>query len=313
MAVPKRKMSRSNTRSRRSQLEGHRPDPLVSCNRVPRAQARRTGVPRPAARTTAATSSTSDVGERAAAAKGDDRPATAARSSSASPIDPELLERALTHRSYAYENGGLPTNERLEFLGDSVLGAGRHRHAVPHPPRPARGAAGQAARRRRQHARAGRGRPRPRPRATTSGSAAARRPPAAATSPRSWPTPSRRVIGAVYLDRGLEAAAGLVHRLFDPLIDAGRRRSAPASTGRPACRSSPPTRGLGVPGVRRQRDRPGPREDLHRRRPGRRRAVRRAAPAAARRRPSRRPRPPPGAHLRARAAGRRRQPTAGQA
>ena len=31
-------------------------------------------------------------------------------------------ERALTHRSYAYENGGLPTNERLEFLGDSVLG-----------------------------------------------------------------------------------------------------------------------------------------------------------------------------------------------
>jgi ribonuclease-3 len=24
----------------------------------------------------------------------------------------ELLELALTHRSYAYENGGLPTNER---------------------------------------------------------------------------------------------------------------------------------------------------------------------------------------------------------
>ncbi len=37
-------------------------------------------------------------------------------------LEPELLERALTHRSYAYENGGLPTNERLEFLGDSVLG-----------------------------------------------------------------------------------------------------------------------------------------------------------------------------------------------
>ncbi|WP_132993684.1 ribonuclease III [Gordonia zhaorongruii] len=34
----------------------------------------------------------------------------------------ELLTLALTHRSYAYENGGLPTNERLEFLGDSVLG-----------------------------------------------------------------------------------------------------------------------------------------------------------------------------------------------
>ena len=38
------------------------------------------------------------------------------------PIGPELLELALTHRSYAYENGGLPHNERLEFLGDSILG-----------------------------------------------------------------------------------------------------------------------------------------------------------------------------------------------
>lgn len=37
-------------------------------------------------------------------------------------LDPGLLELALTHRSYAYENGNLPTNERLEFLGDSVLG-----------------------------------------------------------------------------------------------------------------------------------------------------------------------------------------------
>lgn len=34
----------------------------------------------------------------------------------------DLLTVALTHRSYAYENGGLPTNERLEFLGDAVLG-----------------------------------------------------------------------------------------------------------------------------------------------------------------------------------------------
>src|SRR5258706_6737003 len=36
-------------------------------------------------------------------------------------VEPGLLEKALTHRSFAYENGGLPTNERLEFLGDSVL------------------------------------------------------------------------------------------------------------------------------------------------------------------------------------------------
>jgi ribonuclease-3 len=37
-------------------------------------------------------------------------------------VDAQLLDTALTHRSYAYESGGLPTYERLEFLGDSVLG-----------------------------------------------------------------------------------------------------------------------------------------------------------------------------------------------
>jgi ribonuclease-3 len=33
-----------------------------------------------------------------------------------------LLELAFTHRSFAYESGAKETNERLEFLGDSVLG-----------------------------------------------------------------------------------------------------------------------------------------------------------------------------------------------
>ena len=37
-------------------------------------------------------------------------------------IEPALLELALTHSSYAYEHGNQPSNERLEFLGDSVLG-----------------------------------------------------------------------------------------------------------------------------------------------------------------------------------------------
>ena len=36
-------------------------------------------------------------------------------------IAPELLELALTHSSFAYENNTLD-NERLEFLGDSILG-----------------------------------------------------------------------------------------------------------------------------------------------------------------------------------------------
>ena len=37
-------------------------------------------------------------------------------------IDPETFRLALTHRSFDFEAGGIPTNERLEFLGDSVLG-----------------------------------------------------------------------------------------------------------------------------------------------------------------------------------------------
>jgi len=36
--------------------------------------------------------------------------------------DPQMRLAALTHRSYAFENGLSVTNERLEFLGDSVLG-----------------------------------------------------------------------------------------------------------------------------------------------------------------------------------------------
>jgi ribonuclease-3 len=36
--------------------------------------------------------------------------------------DLELLERALTHRSYCSEHGLEESNERLEFLGDAVLG-----------------------------------------------------------------------------------------------------------------------------------------------------------------------------------------------
>jgi ribonuclease-3 len=36
-------------------------------------------------------------------------------------IDTSLLEVALTHSSFSYENGGT-SNERLEFLGDSILG-----------------------------------------------------------------------------------------------------------------------------------------------------------------------------------------------
>ena len=37
-------------------------------------------------------------------------------------LEPQLLKLALTHRSFANEHGPLPNNERLEFIGDAVLG-----------------------------------------------------------------------------------------------------------------------------------------------------------------------------------------------
>jgi len=36
--------------------------------------------------------------------------------------DRDLLQHALTHKSFAYESGGSPHNESMEFLGDSILG-----------------------------------------------------------------------------------------------------------------------------------------------------------------------------------------------
>jgi ribonuclease-3 len=132
-------------------------------------------------------------------------------------VDLELLERALTHRSYAYEHGGLPTNERLEFLGDSVLGlvvtdALFHRHpdltegqlaklraAVVNMRALAQvGRALELGR----YVRLGRGEE--------------------ATGGRDKSSiladTVEALIGAVYLDNGLTAAAELVHRLVDDLI-----------------------------------------------------------------------------------------------
>jgi ribonuclease III len=37
--------------------------------------------------------------------------------------DPKLLEEAFTHKSYAIERGKVTNNERLEFLGDSIISA----------------------------------------------------------------------------------------------------------------------------------------------------------------------------------------------
>lgn len=134
-------------------------------------------------------------------------------------LDPELLERALTHRSYAYENGGLPTNERLEFLGDSVLGVVVTETLYLMHPDLSEGrlaklrAAVVNARALAQVARAiglGREIKLGRGEETTGG-----REKASILSDT-----VEAVIGAVHLSGGLTAAADVVHLLFDPLIEA---------------------------------------------------------------------------------------------
>jgi ribonuclease-3 len=137
-------------------------------------------------------------------------------------LDDELLTLALTHRSFAYENGGLPTNERLEFLGDAVLGVVvTERLYLDHPDLPE----GQLAKLRasvvNMHALAGvavalgpeglgahlylgRGEELTGGRSKTSILADA----------------TEALIGAVYLQYGLETARALVHRLFDALLQA---------------------------------------------------------------------------------------------
>lgn len=144
-------------------------------------------------------------------------------------LSEDLLTLALTHRSYAYEHGNLPTNERLEFLGDSVLSiVVTERLYLDHPQRPE----GQLAKLRssvvNMHALAavaatlggeadheiglgaylylGRGEER------TGGR----------LKPSILADATEALIGAVYLEHGLDTARDVVHRLF-----AGLLRDAP--------------------------------------------------------------------------------------
>ena len=141
------------------------------------------------------------------------------------PLSDDILERALTHRSYAYENGNLPTNERLEFLGDSVLGlvvTDTLFRGYPNLPE------GQLAKLRAavvnmtaladvarglhlgEYVRLGRG---------EEGTGGRDKPSILADT-------LEAVIGAVFIDRGLDAAHDLVHALFDPVIERSARLGA---------------------------------------------------------------------------------------
>ena len=140
-------------------------------------------------------------------------------------LDPDLLSLALTHRSYAYENGHLPTNERLEFLGDSVLGVViTETLYLTHPDL----SEGRLAKLRAAvvnaralaevaraidlggHIRLGKGEE------STGG-----REKASILSDT-----VEALIGAVYLSGGVTSAAALVHLLFDPMLEAAAAMGA---------------------------------------------------------------------------------------
>ena len=135
-------------------------------------------------------------------------------------IADDLLTLALTHRSYAYENGGLPTNERLEFLGDSVLSiVVTERLYRDHPDLPE----GQLAKLRasvvNMHALAGV--------ATTLGDdglgahlylGRGEELTGGRTKASILADATEALIGAVYIEHGLDTARELVHRLFDSLL-----------------------------------------------------------------------------------------------
>ena len=163
-------------------------------------------------------------------------------------IETGLLERALTHRSYAYEHGGLPTNERLEFLGDAVLGiVVTDALYTTHPDLPEGALATLRASVVNTRAlaevargldlgrwlRLGRGEE------TTGGR----------DKNSLLADTMEAVIGAVYLDRGIAGATTLVRALFDPLMAAAASDGA-ALDWKTALQEVMASRGLGVPDYR---------------------------------------------------------------
>ncbi|MEV0851810.1 ribonuclease III [Nocardia fluminea] len=163
-------------------------------------------------------------------------------------VRPELLRLALTHRSYAYENGGLPTNERLEFLGDSVLGLSiTERLYTEHPEK----SEGELAKLRasvvNMHALAevarglgdgglgqylllGKGEE------LTGGR----------DKPSILADGMESLLGAVHLEHGIETARGVVLRLFADLLERGPRMGA-GLDWKTSLQELTAERGLGVP------------------------------------------------------------------
>jgi ribonuclease-3 len=160
----------------------------------------------------------------------------------------DLLTLALTHRSYAYENGGLPTNERLELLGDAVLGLVIVDELFRRHPE---NSEGDLARLRNsivnsqalagvareltddglgEYLLLGRGE------VNTGGHA----------KPSILADTLESLIGAVYLQHGLEGARRVILRLFDDLLDTAPTLGA-ALEWKSSLQELTASRGLGVP------------------------------------------------------------------
>ncbi len=163
-------------------------------------------------------------------------------------LSDELVVLALTHRSYAYENGGLPTNERLEFLGDSVLGV-----VVTdvlyrtHPDLPEGKLAKLRASVVNMHALAGVGRQMGLGEQLRLGRGEE------LTGGRDKSSivadAVEAVIGAVYLQHGLDVTRGVIHRLFGDLLSAAPQLGA-GLDWKTSLQELSATRGLGVPEYR---------------------------------------------------------------
>jgi ribonuclease-3 len=140
-------------------------------------------------------------------------------------IDAQLYRLAVTHRSWAYENGGVPTNERLEFLGDAVLGIVVTEHlylTFPHEPEGILAKLRAAVVNAQSLAAVARsldlGEDLLLGRGETSTGGRDKASILADTL--------EAVIGSVFLTHGIEASGRFVHALFDPVIEDASTRGA---------------------------------------------------------------------------------------
>lgn len=156
---------------------------------------------------------------------------------------PELLREALTHRSAARARGGFASNERLEFIGDRVLGLLIAEWLAERFPREQEGDLGRRLAQLVSQpvlAEIAAGLELPATLAVSPGEARAgvkRRATVLADAVEA-------AIGALYLDGGIAAARGFVRRAWEPVM---ARQIAPPKDAKTALQEWAQARGLPLP------------------------------------------------------------------